>query len=92
MIRQVVCRGVTLGRRGISVVSTNTKNPSPGDTPGRAQRTGVPHTSYKRAKLTAPHCARHNGAEFILYTVSWSMMKYLIYLLPNYRNAGQKAG
>ena len=44
MIRQVVCRGVTLGRRGIPVVSTNTKNPSAGDTPGRAQRIGVPHT------------------------------------------------
>ena len=43
-------------------------------------------------KPTAPHCARHNDAEFILYTVSRSMMKYLIYLLPNYRNAGQKAG
>ena len=50
MIRQVVCRGVTLGRRGISVVSTNTKNPSPGDTPGRTQRIGVPYTDVRNSQ------------------------------------------
>ena len=50
MIRQVVCKGVTLGRRGISVVSTNTKNTSPGDTPARTQRIGVPHTDVRNSQ------------------------------------------
>ena len=81
MVRQVVCRGVTLGRRGIPVVSTNTKNPSPGGTPGRTQHIGAPHTdarnSQRRTMLDT-----YFGTEFIMYTVSRSMMEYLVYLLP----------
>jgi hypothetical protein len=42
MILQVVCKVVTLGRLGISVVSTNTKIPSPGDTPRLLNVSGFP--------------------------------------------------
>ena len=47
MIRQVVYRGITLGRRGVYGYSINTELRSQGATPRRTPRIGVFHTNVR---------------------------------------------